>query len=190
MLIFKYKFEKKIFIIQKKLSPELYKHNLLHCIWVNLHDIVECSDQSNFTLLFNRYTQQWNYAFLMSLELLRSTDGKNTFYYKFNLGYFVQSSYWYLKKWICWHVHYHHNCSTNPSIYSITSIVRVTLVSVSPSPQKICCSQGRFYVGYRIWLNAYVCMHTCLTSITVLSFSVLFVYSCVSCDQCMHFNVP
>lgn len=139
---------------------------------------------------YNWYTQQWKSRISCVLRTtLQYWDGKNTFYYKRNLGYFVQSSYWYLKKWICWHVHYHQNCSTNLSIYSITSVVRVTIVWASTSPQRICCHQGNFYVGYRNWLSAYVYAHTCLTSITVLSFGVLFVYSCVLCDLCMHFNV-
>lgn len=29
------------FIIQQWISPELYKHNLTHRMWVNLHDIVK-----------------------------------------------------------------------------------------------------------------------------------------------------
>lgn len=125
---------------------------------------------------YSWHTQQWKSRTSCVLSTLQYWDGKNTFYYKCNPVYFVQSSYWYLKKWTRWHVHYHQNCSTNLSTYSITSIVRVTIVWVSTSPQKICYRQGRFYVGYRNWLSAYVFVHTCLTSVTVLSFSY---YLCI-----------
>jgi len=160
-------------------------------MWVNLHDIVKTQWQVQFYTSPTTDTHNSeNHAFRVHRTTLKYWDGKNTFYYKRDLGYFVQSSYWYLKKWICWHVHYHQNCSTNLSIYSITSAVRVTIVWASTSPQRICCHRGHFYVRYRNWLSAYVCVNTCLTCTTVLPFGVLFVYSCVLCDLGMHFNVP
>jgi len=52
------------------------------------------------------------------------------------------------------------------------------------------CSQGRFYVGYRIQLSAYFCVPVCLSGIITLLLAVFFVYSCVLlCDLCVDFSV-